>query len=50
VPATGYSYLDLYLMGLLTPSEVPDFFILRNLVTAGRDGNAIRSSGPIGPK
>jgi hypothetical protein len=39
VPATGWSYLDLYLMGLIAPSEVPDFFILRNLVAAGRDGN-----------
>jgi hypothetical protein len=39
VPATGYSYLDLYLMGLIAPSEVPDFFILRNMVQAGRDGN-----------
>jgi hypothetical protein len=39
VPATGWSYLDLYLMGLITPREVPDFFILRNLVSAGRDGN-----------
>ena len=39
VPATGYSYLDLYLMGLISPSEVPDFFILRNLVPAGKDGN-----------
>ncbi len=39
VPATGYSYLDLYLMGLLAPSEVPDFFILRNLVAAGHDAN-----------
>jgi hypothetical protein len=39
VPATGYSYLDLYLMGFLSPSEVPDFFILRNLVPAGKDGN-----------
>jgi hypothetical protein len=39
VPATGYSYLDLYLMGLIGPSEVPDFFILRNLVAAGRDAN-----------
>ncbi|HXR96273.1 MAG TPA: hypothetical protein VN709_00380, partial [Terriglobales bacterium] len=28
VPPTGYSYLDLYLMGLLAPSEVPDFFLL----------------------
>jgi hypothetical protein len=39
VPATGWSYLDLYLMGLIAPAEVPDFFILRNLVAAGRDGN-----------
>src|SRR5207247_10712276 len=39
VPATGFSYLDLYLMGLITPSEVPDFFMLRNLVAAGRDAN-----------
>ena len=39
VPATGWSYLDLYLMGLIAPSEVPDFFILRNLVPQGRDAN-----------
>ncbi len=39
VPATGYSYLDLYLMGLIASSEVPDFFILRNLVAPGRDAN-----------
>jgi hypothetical protein len=26
-------------MGLIGPSEVPDFFILRNLVAAGRDAN-----------
>ncbi len=39
VPATGWSYLDLYLMGLITAAEVPDFFILRNLVPAGRDAN-----------
>lgn len=39
VPATGWSYLDLYLMGLVSPSEVPDFFILRNLVPSGRDPN-----------
>jgi hypothetical protein len=37
VPATGWSYLDLYLMGLISPAEVPDFFILRNLVAAGKD-------------
>ncbi|MBZ5496418.1 MAG: hypothetical protein LAP85_08445 [Acidobacteriia bacterium] len=39
VPATGWSYLELYLMGLATPAEVPDFFLLRNLVPAGRDAN-----------
>src|SRR6185437_10651127 len=39
VPATGYSYLDLYLMGMISASEVPDFFILRNLVPAGKDAN-----------
>jgi hypothetical protein len=39
VPATGWSYLDLYLMGFIAPSEVPDFFILRNLVPSGRDAN-----------
>ncbi len=39
VPPTGYSYLDLYLMGLITPAEVPDFFILRNLVQTGKDAN-----------
>ena len=39
VPATGWSYLDLYLMGLIGPAEVPDFFILRNLAPSGRDAN-----------
>lgn len=39
VPATGWSYLDLYLMGLISPAEVPDFFILRDLVPAGKDAN-----------
>jgi hypothetical protein len=39
VPATGYSYLDLYLMGLISAAEVPDFFILNNLVPAGKDAN-----------
>ena len=42
VPATGYSYLDLYLMGLISPAEVPDFFILRNLKPAGTDANGHR--------
>jgi hypothetical protein len=39
VPASGYSYLDLYLMGLIAPAEVPDFFIVRPLVRIGTDGN-----------
>jgi hypothetical protein len=39
VPATGYSYLDLYLMGLISPAEVPDFFLLKNLVPTGKDAN-----------
>jgi hypothetical protein len=39
VPATGWSYLDLYLMGVISPAEVPDFFILRNLAPAGKDAN-----------
>jgi hypothetical protein len=39
VPATGFSYLDLYLMGMISAAEVPDFFLLRNLVPAGKDAN-----------
>jgi hypothetical protein len=39
VPATGYSYLDLYLMGMMSPIEVPDFFLLKNLVPSGKDAN-----------
>lgn len=39
VPATGYSYLDLYLMGLISAAEVPDFFILKDLGRAGKDSN-----------
>jgi len=39
VPATGWSYLEMYLMGLATPAEVPDFFLLRNLTAAGKDAN-----------
>ena len=37
VPATGWSPLELYLMGLATASEVPDFFLLRNLKPVGKD-------------
>jgi hypothetical protein len=39
VPAAGYSYLDLYLMGLISAAEVPDFFILKKLVRVGEDMN-----------
>src|SRR5690348_2334981 len=42
VPATGYSYLDLYAMGLISPAEVPDFFLLRNLKPTGTDANGHR--------
>ena len=42
VPATGYSYLDLYAMGLISPAEVPDFFLLRNLKPVGTDANGHR--------
>lgn len=37
VPASGYSHLDLYLMGFISAAEVPDFFILNNLVRLGSD-------------
>jgi hypothetical protein len=39
VRATGYSYLDLYLMGLISAAEVPDFFILNTLVRVSKDTN-----------
>jgi hypothetical protein len=42
VPATGYSYLDLYLMGLISAAEVPDFFLLENLTHVGKDANGHR--------
>jgi len=42
-PATGYSALDLYLMGLLSAEEVPDFFVLQGLefLTRDAEGNPI---------
>ncbi|MEX2283473.1 MAG: hypothetical protein WEE89_13400 [Gemmatimonadota bacterium] len=42
-PASGFSYLELYLMGFLPASGVPDFFILRNQRNVGRtpEGNNI---------
>ncbi|TGD56673.1 hypothetical protein [Flavobacterium humi] len=39
VPASGYSYLDLYLMGLIAAAEVPDFYIVRPLTRIGTDAN-----------
>ena len=39
VPATGYSYLDLYLMGLISAAEVPDFFVLQNFTRVGKNAN-----------
>jgi hypothetical protein len=39
VPATGYSYLDLYLMGFISAAEVPDFFLLKNLAPIGKEKN-----------
>lgn len=49
VPASGYSHLDLYLMGLLPASEVPDFFFLRNLEEVGRtpEGNRMYTGDPM---
>ena len=35
-PASGFSYLELYLMGFLPASKVPDFFVLRNQQSVGR--------------
>src|SRR5688572_8646798 len=48
-PASGFSYLELYFMGFLPPSEVPDFFVLRNQRMVGRtpEGNAIYSGEKV---
>lgn len=35
-PGGGFSWLDLYLMGLATPDEVPDMFLLPDLKQADR--------------
>jgi hypothetical protein len=37
VPADGFSYLELYLMGLLPASEVPPFFLLEGTERVGED-------------
>jgi hypothetical protein len=37
VPASGYSYLELYFIGVLAPEDVPDFFQLTDIERAGQD-------------
>src|SRR5688572_27436161 len=39
VPATGYSFFELYLMGLISAAEVPEFFVVRPLIRIGTDAN-----------
>jgi hypothetical protein len=36
-PASGFSYFELYQMGVLAPEDVSPFFILRNIERVGRD-------------
>ena len=45
VPASGFSYLDLYLMGLIGPERVPDFFIIQDLleIRTNEDGYKVFS-------
>ena len=45
VPASGFSYLDLYLMGLIGPESVPDFFIIQDLIEirTNEDGHKVFS-------
>ena len=46
---TAYSYLDLYLMGLLPKEDVPDFFLIQNLAMIGSydNGNEIYSGNRL---
>jgi hypothetical protein len=48
-PASGFSYLELYLMGVLPASAVPPFFILRNQRNAGTspDGNPMVAADKV---
>jgi len=48
-PASGFSYLELYLMGFLPASGVPDFVVLRNQRSVGRspEGNNIVSAEKV---
>jgi hypothetical protein len=36
-PASGFSYLELYFIGVLAPEDVPPFFLLRDMRAMGRD-------------
>jgi hypothetical protein len=36
-PASGFSYFELYQIGVLAPEDVPPFFILWNIERMGRD-------------
>ena len=48
-PASGFSYLELYLMGFLPASKVPDFVVLRNQKPVGKsaEGQAIVSAEKV---
>jgi MYXO-CTERM domain-containing protein len=43
---TRYSPLDMYAMGLIGPSDVPDFFIVDNATNS--KGKAVKPASPIG--
>lgn len=49
VPAQGFSHLDLYFMGLLPPSQVPDMMFLENLqrLEDDEEGNRVYRGDPI---
>jgi hypothetical protein len=42
VPASGYSYLELYLIGVLPPEDVPDFFLLTEVEATAQDDQGRR--------
>ncbi|MBZ5689750.1 MAG: hypothetical protein LAP86_32535 [Acidobacteriia bacterium] len=49
VPATSYSYLDLYLMGLISATEVPDFSFSETSCLSVKTRTGTRFSKPIKP-
>ena len=48
-PAQGFSHLDLYFLGFLPPSEVPDMMFLENLerLDDDADGNRVYGGDPL---